>query len=387
MKRLFPAAVSTCLLALWPIFQPAPGQHARALDRPPGDTIARAAGPQAAGTARLRAGDGKAAPRARVGVYYFDGWAGKHRQADSAAWARNAPTHLTERMLKDFADREPIWGWRDDTPAIMEQQIGWAADHAIDFFSFCWYWGKDPKAIREDPKHVGLELYLKAKNNARLRFCLMIANHQGFLFDGTGEWKKAWDVWLPYLKHKQYVTVGGRPLLIVFNPANGDKTGFEYLQQAAAKAGLRGLAIAACGEGSTAMGFTHRTRYNVVPGWFKGHEAHKYRELFEAHKATWKGSPRQPCIPALAAGWDSRPWEGPSGYKPCWYYPDRTPEQFASFVRQAIEWMEKNPTQTTAEKLMLIFAWNEYGEGGWLAPTKGDPTGKYLKALRAVVRP
>lgn len=326
-------------------------------------------------------------PRARVGVYYFDGWAGKHKAADTAAWAKDAPTHLTERMLKEFPQREPIWGWRDDSPAIMEQQIRWAADHGVDFFSFCWYWSRDEKTIREDPKHVGLNLYLKADNRARLRFCLMIANHQGFLFAGTDDWKKAAGLWLPYLRHKQYVTVDGRPLLIIFNPGNGDKAGFQYLQQEAQKVGLPGVALAACGEGPVAMGYTHRTRYNVVPGWFKGPQAHKYRELFEAHRAEWKGSPQQPCIPALAVGWDSRPWEGREGYQPCWYYPDRTPEQFASFVRHGVEWMEAHPKQTTAEKLMLLFAWNEYGEGGWLAPTKGDPEAKYLKALRSVVRP
>ena len=166
------------------------------------------------------------APRARVGVYYFEGWAGKHKLAGKAPWAKNAPTHLTERMLREFPEREPIWGWRDDRQEVMDRQIDWAAKSGIDFFSFCWYWSKDPKTIREDPKHVCLELYLKAKNRSRLRFCLMIANHQGFLFSGPDDWKKAFALWLPYLKHERYVTVAGKPLLIVFNVPNGDKAGF-----------------------------------------------------------------------------------------------------------------------------------------------------------------
>ncbi len=64
-----------------------------------------------------------------VGAYYFDGWAGRHRLADTAAWAKDAPTHLTRRMLDEFPDREPIWGWRDDRQEIVEQQIDLAADH------------------------------------------------------------------------------------------------------------------------------------------------------------------------------------------------------------------------------------------------------------------
>jgi hypothetical protein len=39
------------------------------------------------------------------------------------------------------------------------------------------------------------------------------------------------------------------------------------------------------------------------------------------------------------------------------------------------------------QKAFLIYAWNEFGEGGYLAPTKGDADGKYLKALRSVVMP
>jgi hypothetical protein len=47
--------------------------------------------------------------------------------------------------------------------------------------------------------------------------------------------------------------------------------------------------------------------------------------------------------------------------------------------------MERNPDQTTAERMVLIYAWNEFGEGGYLAPTRGDPEGGFLKAIKAVV--
>ena len=108
-----------------------------------------------------------------------------------------------------------------------------------------------------------------------------------------------------------------------------------------------------------------------------------------ANQAQWKGGPPQPYLPIVTAGWDKRPWEGPAGLnqKPGWYYPDRTPEQFADFLRAAVGWMDTHPTQTTEERLVLIYAWNEFGEGGHIAPTKGDPDGMYLKAVRSVVMP
>jgi hypothetical protein len=77
------------------------------------------------------------------------------------AWAVNAPTRLTKRMVEEFPDREPIWGWRDDGKAI------------------------DERAIREDPLNKGLELFLIAKNDSRMKFCLLVAGYSGFEIKGT----------------------------------------------------------------------------------------------------------------------------------------------------------------------------------------------------------
>ena len=56
-------------------------------------------------------------------------------------------------------------------------------------------------------------------------------------------------------------------------------------------------------------------------------------------------------------------------------------------MQSAVDWLDKHPEQTTKERLVLVYAWNEFGEGGYLAPTKGDPEGRYLKALKSVVLP
>jgi hypothetical protein len=49
-------------------------------------------------------------PRPMVGAYYFDGWAGRSAFADDPKqpWAQKAPTHLTQRMLDEFPEREPV---------------------------------------------------------------------------------------------------------------------------------------------------------------------------------------------------------------------------------------------------------------------------------------
>ena len=75
-----------------------------------------------------------------IGAYYFGGWAGHSQLAGNTKepWALNAPMHLTRRMVEEFPEREPVWGWRDDSLEAMERQIDLAADHGLAFFAFCW---------------------------------------------------------------------------------------------------------------------------------------------------------------------------------------------------------------------------------------------------------
>jgi len=248
-------------------------------------------------------------PRAMVGAYYFDGWAGQHRLADKEAWAKDAPTHLSKRMLDEFPGREPIWGWRDDRQDVVEQQIDLAADHGIAFFAFCWYWHPTQPQIDEDPKHTGLNLFLKARNKDRMKYCLLVANHEGFLIGNAENWRRATERWMPYLTDKQYVTAEGKPLVIIFNPADGRSEGLAALQEVAKKAGLPGVAVAACGKGDPKAGYGYRTHYNITLGYTGGSQEHSYAELVAAHQKAWSGSREQPYIPEVTAGWDKRPWE------------------------------------------------------------------------------
>lgn len=329
-----------------------------------------------------------------VGAYYFDGWAGRNRHADdpNEPWAKNAPSHLTRRMVEEFPDREPVWGWRDDDLEIMERQIDLAADNGIEFFLFCWYWRDNggsinPSAIENLSLHTSLNLYLRAKNKHRVKFSFLVANHQGSEIKGADNWEKAAEYWMKYFKDPQWVTVDGKPLVVIFSAGGIDDESMARMQAVAKKAGLPGLSIAGCGN-TQDKDFTHRTHYNIVPGYSAGSEEHPYSELVEAHKKQWKGTPEQPYIPTLTVGWDKRPWEDKTGLnqRQGWYFTGRTTKAVRDYLKDAISWMDENPDQTTKERIVLIYAWNELGEGGYLVPTKGDPKGKYLKTIKRVVK-
>jgi len=324
-------------------------------------------------------------PAATVGAYYFEGW--YHDTPGAIAAFANA------ELRNDFPEREPIWGgglWRGDTVEIMEQQIDLAADHGVAFFSFDWYWYGDPATTANDGINSGLKNFMLASNRNRMKFNINIVDAAPTTINSDAEWEQVADMLLPYLTDSRYLRVGGNPLITNFAAAGMTQTNYDYFQQIAVAAGLDEVEFAANVAGPTSL-YTHVTRYNAVPGWGAGEVEYPYQSLTEYVEGndswapgiwnTESGGP-QSYIPMVMAGWDARPWNTP----PTWYFnPTRTPEAVGAHLQKAIDWIDDNPTLATPERLVMIYAWNEFGEGGYIAPTMGDPDGLYLDAIKSVV--
>jgi hypothetical protein len=330
----------------------------------------------------------QAKPRALVGAYYFDGWSGK-------------TDHVTELLETEFGDRKPVWGWKADTVEIMQKQIDYCADHAIAFWAFDWYYpeGSD----KSTPLNNALELYLKAPNCQRLQFCLLVANHEGFRI-GPKDWDDCSKRWIELFKKPSHLRVNGQPLLVFFSPeelkqafggVEGVRQALDSLRAKAKEAGLPGVAVAACTapggplDELTRSGYTLLTGYNYSMGWMDGGGSKPFRQLIEGNAEILKQFAEKtplPYVPVVTIGWDRRPWE--QGKLPpekmSGWYPDRTPEQVEDFVRLGVEWLDQHPDKTTAERILLLYAWNENGEGGYLTPTAKDGT-KYLEAVQRAV--
>jgi hypothetical protein len=329
-------------------------------------------------------------PKAMVGVYYFDGWSGK-----------TDDIHLPKLLTTEYADRKPVWGWHDDTVEIMQQQIDLCADHDIAFWAFDWYYPEgDNKAT---PLNNALDLYLKAPNVKRLQFCLLVANHEGFRI-GPKDWDACCEKWIELFQKPTHLRLDGQPLLIFFSTdelqkafggIDGVRTAFDAFQAKAKKAGLPGVAIAACtGPGGhladlKRSGYTLLTGYNYSLGWMNGGGSQPFRKLIEGNAKILDQFAEQaplPYIPTVTVGWDRRPWEQgkyPPEKMSVWYA-DRTPALVEEFLRLGIQWMDKHPDKATPLRLVLLYAWNENGEGGYLTPTAKDGT-EYLKAVQRAV--
>jgi len=330
---------------------------------------------------------GTQAPTARLGAYYFDGWAGP---LDSA--------HFKGLVNGRFEDRQPLSGWRDDTPKSMSAQLAWASAYGISFFVFDWYYG----AERSTSPYLNDALgeYESLTDHDRVGFALLYVNtNQGedFVVPGSS-WREVVDRWVTHeFARPDYVQVNGEPLLIIldafgmlkqFGGRSGVRRALDVVREVARAHGLRGVFIVGgvsvgpdfawdsvapllVGDGYDA--FTQYA-YPAAAGLHDGRRP--YRELVEAGTRNWDqfGQAKSPAyIPSVMVGWDPRPWnERIEGH--LWWF-DRTAAEVGAFVRRAIDWVRANPSMrvepASQTPLVLLEAWNELGEGSYVVPTVG----------------
>lgn len=310
-----------------------------------------------------------------VGAYYFDGWTKLNNNA-----------HLTNSLMNDFKERKPIWGWVTSTQSVIDAQINCAADAGLSFFSFCWYYNSK---ININTSNNALLLYNQSLNKHKLKFCLMVANHKPYEI-GPKDWAAVTTEWIKQFKLANYLKVDNKPLLIFFSvkslvdnfgSENEVKKAFDNLRILAVKAGLKGVSIAAClgpGRQETSVaencGFNLLTGYNYYPiGLSKDKKTANIETLAPAEKEIWdkfKNVSNLKYIPLVTLNYDPRPWlNQPKQVNDISHYTGFGPKSVYNSITNCINWINKNPNNITKEKIAILYAWNEYGEGAWLTPS------------------
>ena len=316
-----------------------------------------------------------------VGVYYFPGW----------QTARNW------QPITPFPERRPVLGWyREGDPELADWQIKWAVEHGITFFAYDWYWSRGSRQL-ELALHDG---YFKARYHHLLKFCLLWANHNAPGTSSHDDCLAVTRYWIDnYFRRPEHLTVAGKPAVIIFSPhrltedlgSAGVKAAFEAMRAECRKAGLKGLHLIACigdaggARQAAAEGYDAVTAYNW-PGLGmpagSGMRA-PFEMLLPGYRRQWEHIVEQSPVPLsplpVCGGWDSRPWHGENNLVRF----GRTPELFRRHLLDARSMLEAKDRRKDAGNLILIEAWNEWGEGSYIEPHQEYGFG-YLDAIRDV---
>jgi hypothetical protein len=332
-----------------------------------------------------------------IGAYYYPGW----NRPD--AW---------DPLKRFFPERRPLLGWYHvGNPEVVDWQIKWAVEHGIRFFVYDWYWAKGHRRL-EEGLHDGL---FNARYQGLIKFCLLYANHLPFNPEGSyspEDFEKVTQFWIEsYFKRPNYLTVEGKPVVIVFSPPQLRQMGqvkvkqaLERMRQQCRESGMAGAYLCGvCSYPSPGSAVAYRKMletmndegYDAVTGYtWSGHvnmtpaERAARRSPFaacaEGYRKAWNDIAAAgvlKLIPPVSGGWDCRPWAGDSAVART----DRTPAQFKRHLLDCKEFLDTRE-QAPKLKMAVIGAWNEWTEGSYIEP---DCTSRFghLEAIRQVFAP
>lgn len=312
-----------------------------------------------------------------VGVYYFPGWGSYN------SWARIMP----------FPERKPVLGWyREGLPEVADWHIKWAVEHGITYFCYDWYWNQG----RQSLTHALHEGFFNARYRHLMKFCLLWANHMGKGQHSPEDNVKVCQYWIDnYFKRPEYFKVNGRPMVVIFSVGalevdlgiEGTRECIELWHRMTREAGCGEILVVGCGNPSNLqkmkdMGFDAVSGYNWPTCGVEGRNFVPYIEVARNQYDKWwmpmAAANLMPVIVPTSPGWDSRPWHGDKAF----VLTQRTPEAFEEHLQLARKFVEG----TGQPKIVLIEAWDEWGEGSYCQPHKEYGFG-HVDAIRRVFCP
>ena len=316
------------------------------------------------------------------------------------------------RFEGHYQPKEPMWGYElDDDPKVMEKWISAASKHGVNTFIFDWYWF-DEGPFLESTLNNG---FLKAPNNALMDFYLMWANHDvkqnywnvhkfkdtdTLLWDGAVDlenFKTIVDrVIHNYFNRPNYFKIEGLPVFSIFSLDNlmeglggveQSKKALNYFREKTIEAGFPGLHLQLIIYGQPDPGrleiienlkFNSAAQYNW--GWMNEQDYIKWANKAIEIRNEWDEALDIPFFPNASIGWDDTPRFPHKGKKDIVCY-NKSPESFAVYLQEAKAYCDKHPDQI---KLITLFSWNEWIEGGYLLPDRKYGF-EYLQKVKEVM--
>lgn len=318
-----------------------------------------------------------------VGAYYFPGWSHPER------WYCISASKPTAHPLLGY--------YREGSPEAADWHIKWALEHGVSFFAFDFY-TKNGSQMLEAALDDG---FLKSRFIKQFKFCLNWCNHYPASEMTAESMERFGDLVIQkYLTHPSYLRIDNKPVLMILAGGgyvqnlgrDGAKAVFDRFEQRCKDAGLPGVYLVFCeGENGGERGikdsmaagtkafclynypyygteFTGPGKYGTAP----------YSDLVKNGEEIWNhwGKITERSLwPTVMPGWDRRPWTKNNDL----IRMGSTPELFGAALERAKKYVNRN-------RIVMIEAWNEWGEGSVLEPSV-EHGFAYLDQVRRVFCP
>jgi len=337
-----------------------------------------------------------------VGVYYFPGWYRSGGEKAKPPYDRNTDWSEWRGAIAKAATPRPVCGFYDDSnPKLWSYFDRWITSHGIDFIAFDWYYNDGQEYLSESLDKG----FLGCKASSGIKFCLHWCNHGGTW------WHSKLDQTIPslekmidlasdkYFSRPNYLRIDGKPVLMIYDNdilgSFGDvKTALTAIRKRAAERGCSGLYIVGVYSGADRSQIAVRAEsgYDAfcayTYAWMRGPKVtwdsptYDYADITDnivanVHPYLARVAKAEAITywPSTFSGWDDRPR---AGLEKGLVLVGNTPAQFGRMFRSALAHVDP------ACPVVMVEAWNEWGEGACIEPSKEHGFG-YLREIAKAV--
>jgi hypothetical protein len=324
-----------------------------------------------------------------TGVNYFAGW----WRPMPNKWHRHTSSLSNEcgsDWRPDFPERVPLLG-EFNCQETMDRDMEAASAYGVDFFPILWYYN-EPNQEREPNSRFlnrALDEFIASPFASRMSFFIEFCNHPPFEVTTCQQWQECLASWEKYISHPSYMQVGGRAVFKVHGAQyfiqqnGGDITRciqqLDSIRSLFLKHGLDvmiGAGVQAAdpvaANSPVANVFDFTCTYMDLPSLPRTEEDYSYELLGEHCRMARQvhSTDAIPYMPYMPAGWSPRPWPDT---RACFSFPTRE-EWHKELILMKQDLLELPNLglplpDGTIQPAFTAYAWNEFGEGGIVAPT------------------
>lgn len=260
-----------------------------------------------------------------------------------------------------------------------DRELLYAVEAGIDFFAYCWY--PDTLSERTCWKDIGSKLlwehypelniarklYQKSYVNKDIKMCAILFTMRAYAETDIDDLVFA-------MKQDYYEKIDGRPVIFTFG---GFEEGFiDAIKERTLKHNINPYIVFMNNSATIHNGLNYR-KADAISAYSSCHNGESFGDVINGveennYKRLESGLKE---IPMLSVGWNPMPrvdrpvpW---TGYREGPYAPQPNEEQMEESFKRLFEFIENNPEKTDIGYAM-VYAWNEFEEGGYLCPTLGD---------------
>lgn len=317
-----------------------------------------------------------------VGAIRWDAWVGDLNPAGLEVERALGPNqyHYRAPFYSKEISHDSIQ-CRGATQDIVDKEIAYASDAGLDYWAFCWY-----------PPHSGLDtarqLYLASKHRDNIKWCVILGTNP-FDYDTDAVWL------VDRFKEKNYQKVlNGRPLVYVFPSAKTNPHELAKLRNLSKEANIGEPYIVVMEfsvKAAVAMADSLQAdAMSAYISWTGKNGEPYYPVIPRADSLGWEGykATGRKVVPWVTTGHNTKPRiDNPVSWTTVpsdGWVSDGTPGQIADNLSNALRWTMVNRS-TVESNTVLMYAWNEFDEGGWVCPTLGNNTSR-LEAIRKILK-